>query len=224
MKYKISFSIGILVILFGACKKDNREPPKSWLTGRVVYQNQPLGVRSNGVQLELWQPGYAIFSKIPVYVDQDGSFSANLFDGEYKLTRLKGNGPWADNTDTINVSVRGTTTVDVPVDPYFVIKNETFTKSGTNINTSFTLQRVNTSRTLEAVRLYIGQTIITDQNNNAGNAQKAASAVDITQPVTLTAAIPSSLANKDYVFVRVGVKTNGVGEWLYSLPQKINLK
>jgi len=224
MKYKISLSIGILVILFGACKKDNREPPKSWLTGRVVYQNQQLGVRSNGVQLELWQPGYAIFSKIPVYVDQDGSFSANLFDGEYKLTRLKGNGPWADNTDTINVSVRGTTTVDVPVDPYFVIKNETFTKSGSNINTSFTLQRVNTSRTLEAVRLYIGQTIITDQNNNAGNAQKAASAVDITQPVTLTAAIPSSLANKDYVFVRVGVKTNGVGEWLYSLPQKINLK
>ena len=225
MKQKFSFTICVLVVFFLGCKKDNREAPKSWITGRVVYQNQPLGVRSNGVQLELWQPGYQIFSKLPVFVNQDGTFSANVFDGDYKLTRLRGNGPWADNTDTISISLRGTANVDVTVDPFFIIKNETFTRSGTNINTSFTLQRVNTSRTLEAVRLYVGSTIIVDQNNNAANAQKAASAItDLTQPVTLSVAIPAALVDKGYAFVRVGVKTSGVAEWLYSLPQKINTK
>jgi hypothetical protein len=225
MKYKLSFIIGIVVVLLAACKKDNFDPPESWITGKVVYNNLPLGVRSNGVQLELWQRGFANFSKIPVYVAQDGTFSANVFDGDYKLTRLKGNGPWADNTDTIDVSVRGSAVVDVPVDPFFIIRNETFSRTGTTINTSFNLQRVNTSRALEAVRLYIGATTIVDQNNNAANAQKAASAVtDLTQPVTLSLNVPASLANRDYVFVRVGVKTSGVGEWLYSMPQKIALK
>src|SRR4051812_34652244 len=108
MKSKVFLSIGILIcVLIAACTKDNYDPPKSMLSGQVVYQGQPVGVRSNGVQLELWQPGYQFFTKIPIYVDQDGTFSAALFDGNYKLTRLKGNGPWADNTDTINVVVKG---------------------------------------------------------------------------------------------------------------------
>jgi hypothetical protein len=75
------------------------------------------------------------------------------------------------------------------------------------------------------VRIYIGPTNITDQNNNAGTAQKAASAItDINQPITLSIPIPASLAAKDYVFVRVGVKTVGVAELLYSKPQQVMLK
>src|SRR5687768_1881292 len=139
MKYKLSFIIGILVVFSAACKKDNFDPPMSWITGTVVYQNQPVGVRSNGVQLELWQPGFANFSKIPVHVAQDGTFSANVFDGDYKLTFLRNNGPWVDRTDTINVSVRGSATVDVPVTPYFLVGSETFTYNAadTSITTSY---------------------------------------------------------------------------------------
>src|SRR6476646_6291576 len=133
---KIKFLSGIalaLIAVFPACKKDNLKAPSSTLTGQVVYQGQPIGVRSNGVQLELWQSGYQLFSKIPVYINQDGKYSATLFDGDYKLTRLKGNGPWVDNTDTINVHVSGATTMDVPVQPYFVIKTPTFQKSGSAV-------------------------------------------------------------------------------------------
>ncbi|MBD0287478.1 MAG: DUF3823 domain-containing protein [Flavisolibacter sp.] len=218
-----------LFVLVAGCKKDNYEPPKSQLSGRVVFQGQPVGVRSGGVQLELWQPGpeYELWksTKIPVNVAWDGTFSAMLFDGDYKLTRLKGNGPWADNTDTINVQVRGATTVDVPVDPFFIIKGETFQKSGNSINATFNLQQVNKSKNLELVRIYLGQTLITDQNNNAVNASKEASAItDLSQPVTLSATIPASLADKDYLFARVGVKTVGVAELAYSQPQKIPLK
>ncbi|MBD0350409.1 MAG: DUF3823 domain-containing protein [Flavisolibacter sp.] len=218
-----------LFVLVAGCKKDNYEPPKSQLTGQVVFQGQPVGVRSGGVQLELWQPGpqFELWksTKIPVYVAQDGTFSAMLFDGDYKLTRLKGNGPWVDNTDTINVQVRGATTVDVPVDAYFVVKGETFQKSGSNISATFSLQRGNTSKNLEEVRLYLGQTIITDQNNNVANATKAASTItNLTQPINLSVALPASFADKDYVFARVGVKTAGVAELAFSMPQKIALK
>ncbi|NII26047.1 DUF3823 domain-containing protein [Pseudoflavitalea sp. X16] len=225
MKIKAFFYItSAAIIMLTACKKDNYAPPSSLLTGKVVYQGQPVGVRSNGVQLELWQRGYQLFTKIPVYIDQDGSFSASLFDGKYKLVRLKGNGPWADNTDSIDVTVSGNTVIDVPVDPYFIIKNEAFQKNGSNIDATFTVQAVNTSKSLEAVRLYLGLTTITDQSNNAANASKAAAAIDITQPVTLSAAIPAAATTKGYVFVRLGVKTAGVQELYYTAPQKVSLK
>jgi len=226
MKSKFLSIISIaFVVLLPGCKKDNFEPPSSFIKGHVVYQGEPISVRSNGVQLELWQRGYQLFSKVVVNVAQDGSFSANVFDGNYKLTRLKGNGPWADNTDTIEITLKGTANIDVPVDPYFIIKNETFQKSGTNINVTFNIQRINTTKTLEAVRLYLGQTILVDQSINLANFSKAGSTIsDITLPITLSLTIPTALASKDYLFARVGVKTTGVGELAYSQPQKIALK
>ena len=214
-----------VMVLAIACKKDNYEAPKSKLTGRVVYQGQALGVRSNGVQLELWQHGYQFFSKIPVYINQDGTFSALLFDGDYKLVRLKGNGPWADNTDSIDVKVSGNTVVEVPVDPYFVIKNETYQKNGTaSVSSTFNIQQVNTSKTLEKVKLYLGQTVLVDENNNAASIERlAATIADLSQPVSLTVNIPAALVTKGYVYARLAVKTTGVAEYLYTQPVKITL-
>ncbi len=226
MKNKfLPFIFIFMLIISAACKKDNKDAPHATINGRVIYQGQPVGLRTNGVQLELWQNGYQLFTKIPVYINQDGTFTAVVFNGTYKLTRLKGNGPWADNTDTIVVNLNGEANIDVPVDPYFIIKNESIQKSGTNITATFNLQRVNTSKNLELVRIYVGKTLITDQNNNDANAQKLAAAItDLSQPVTLSVAIPASLANNNYLFARVGVKTLGVAELLYTIPVKIALK
>lgn len=225
MKIKLLSVIILAVVTFMGCTKDNFKKPTSIITGRVTYQGQPVGVRSNGVQLELWQRGYQLFSKVAVYIAQDGTFSAEMFDGAYLLTRLKGNGPWADNTDTIRVQLNGSANVDVPIDPYFIIKNEAFTKSGTAVNATLNLQRVNTTKALELVRIYIGQTVLLDQNNFSQVVDKPASAItDLTQPVTMSIAIPAALAAKDFVYVRAGVKTAGVAELLYSAPQKIMLK
>jgi hypothetical protein len=78
---------------------------------------------------------------------------------------------------------------------------------------------------VERVNLYVGTTMIVDANNNAGNAQKvAADLKDLTKPVTLTASLPAALSSRDDVFVRIGVKTAGVGEMIYGAPQKIALK
>jgi hypothetical protein len=207
------------------CEKDNRTEPKSVLKGRIVYEGQAVGVRSNGVQLELWQRGYQLFTKIPVHVNQDGTFSASLFDGNYKLVRLRGNGPWIDNTDTIDVALRGTTEIDVPVVPYFVFKNDTYSKGEGKVSATFNLQQVNNTRTLERVNLYIGTTTIVDPNNNVGNTQEVAAKItDLSKPITLTVTIPANQAGRDYIYARIGVKTSGVGEMLFGLPQKIMLK
>ena len=224
MKLHICAFAALLLIAFSSCEKDNFKEPGSILSGRVIYQGQPIGVRSMGVQFELWQSGYQLFTKIPLNIAQDGSFSAELFDGDYKLVRAKGAGPWADNTDTISVSLKGTATVDVPVEPFFVIKNASFEKTGTTVKSTFTIEKNTTTKTLELARLYIGPNLIVDQNNNSANVQAAASAITLGQPVTLNVTIPANLANEAYIFARMGVKTNGVAELLYTQSQKLQLK
>ncbi|WP_202409408.1 DUF3823 domain-containing protein [Hufsiella arboris] len=215
----------IAAIAITACKKDNYEAPESMLTGRVVYQSTPIGLRSNGVQLELWQHGYDFFSKIPVYVAQDGSFSARLFDGEYLLTRQRGVGPWADNTDSIKITVKGNTVVDVPVDPYFLVKSAAYQRNNLTVTSTVNIQRVNTTKNLEFVKLYIYKTALVDElNQDAATVVPAANIQDINQQLTITATIPASLANGEAVYARVGVKTIGVPELAYSAPEKIQLK
>jgi hypothetical protein len=225
MKIKFLFGIALgLVVFLPACKKDNYKPPSSTLTGQVVYQGQPLGVRSNGVQLELWQSGYQLFSKIPVYINQDGKYSASLFDGDYKLTRLRGNGPWVDNTDTINVHVSGSTTVDVPVQPYFIIKTSTFQKSGTAVTATAKVDQVVSTAKIERVSFYIGGTTLVDANFKDGFDDKTGTALaDLSQPLNFTITPPAALVAKGYVYARVGVKTTGVAEMEYSPVQKIQL-
>lgn len=213
-----------LMLIFSGCEKDNFDEPAAKLTGQVVFQGQPVGVRSQGVQFELWQQGFQLFTRIPLNIAQDGSFSAELFDGDYKLVRAKGAGPWIDNIDTINVSLKGSAKIDVPVEPYFFLKNASFEKSGTTVKATFTIAKNTTTKTLELARLYIGPNLIVDQNNNSANAQALSAAITLGQPVTLSVTIPASIANDAYIFARVGVKTSGVAELLYTQSQKIQLK
>jgi PBP1b-binding outer membrane lipoprotein LpoB len=220
---KIIFIVTLFSMVLTGCEYDNYDPPTSILSGKVKYQNEPVNVRSNGTQLELWQDGYALRAKIAVYIDQDGNYSAALFDGNYKLVRLAG-APWENQTDTIPVTVKGNTVVDVPVNPYFVVRNVSFQKEGSNITGKFTIEKISASANLSLARLYLGKTLITDQNNNAANATINASAITVGQETTVSLSIPASLASEDYLFARIGVQTQGVGELYYSVPQKIQLK
>lgn len=233
------------LFLFGACKKDNRDAPDSVISGRVIVSNtkQPVGVATNGTQLELWQSGYDLYQKIPVYINHDGTFSARLFDGTYKLVRLSG-APWAANTsDTIVVNVKGSTSLDVPVDPFFTIGSENFTfnKADTSITAVFSVARYDASKTSDKVSLHIGLTQFTDVNNQI---PLPASMNDITPPANyLTSPItikvylnPARHSNaelkrqlgvalqKGYAFVRAAVKTSGVTQRFYTQVKEISLK
>ncbi|MEO5909492.1 MAG: DUF3823 domain-containing protein [Pelobium sp.] len=217
----------LIILLFGVigCKKDNYTSPQSVLTGSVNYQGTSIGLRSNGVQLELWQHGYAFFSKIPIYVNQDGSFKATLFDGNYLLTRQRGIGPWIDNTDSISVTVKGNTVIDVPVTPYYLVKDATFQKSGSSIKCTINVSAITTSKALETVKLYLFKTaLIDDQNQNASSSMAGSAITDLNQPLNMSVNIPSSLTNEEAIYARVGVKTVGVTELAYSSPQRISLK
>ncbi|MEI8225988.1 MAG: DUF3823 domain-containing protein [Bacteroidota bacterium] len=223
MKREIIFTlIAAFVILFAGCTKDNFDPPTSILTGTITYNSSPVGVRSNGTQLELWQYGFKLRSKIAVYIAQDGTYSARLFDGNYKLVRL-GGAPWVNQTDSINVTVSGATKVDVPVVPYFIITGETFSYAGGVLSASCTVTKVGTVN-IERLTLYVGATSIVDASNNGGKSDKTGSALsNLTVPLTYSYTVPTTLTSKSYIYVRIGVKTTGVGELLYTPVKKIQL-
>ena len=221
---KISYIVLFSLIAFFSCKKDNYDAPTSRLSGRVLYQNQAVGVRSDGVQLELWQRGYSLFTKIPVFVAQDGTFSATLFDGDYKLVRLRGNGPWLDNPDSIAVKIIGNTQVDVPVVPHFNFSNVSFNNTGNTVTATFTVQQVISTSVLERVNLYLGTTMIVDNTRQDASAEKLAADIVIGQSGSITVNIPAVLASRNFMYARLAVKTNGVGEALFSAPQRIEFK
>lgn len=226
--YYIILTLFAAALLISSCKKDNYTPPSSYLTGHVVYQGVPVGVRSNGfasggAQLELWQHGYQFFTKIPVYIAQDGSFSAILFDGDYLLTRLAG-APWVNQTDSIAVHVKGNTVVDVPVTPYFLVSSATYTHTATAVTSTITIIKPNPTSVLQSVNLYLSRTILVDQNQNDAVVSVAGGTVTPGTSFTATVNIPASLLTADAIYARVGVKTTGVAELAYSPATLIQLK
>lgn len=214
-----------LAASLGACEFgvfDNYDEPNAQLSGRVVYQGNPVGVRSNGVQLELWQPGYDLDQKIPIYIDQDGSFSAMLFEGDYKLNLLPGNGPWVDIRDTIRIQVRGQAEVEVPVVPYYTIENASMAHSAGVVTANFDVGSVDTSRELEYVGLYVSTTHFVDRSNMAVRVERRRADIpSLDDPISLSVELSDDLRERADVYTRVGVKTEGVDELLFTPVQKL---
>lgn len=229
MKTRILLIVSFICFLFASCEYDNFDAPSATLSGRVVYEGNPVGVRTTGTELELWQPGYQLYTKIPIYVAQDGTFSASLFDGTYKLVRL-GGAPWeAQSGDTLTIDVKGNTVVDVPVNPYFIIKNESFQKGADGtIAVKFTIEKIVASATVESINLYLGKGILTDHNKNENGDDKYNRQFDLSklilgQEMTMTSIIPESLIKSGFCFARIGIKSNKSNEYLYTQVQKISL-
>ncbi|MCH7408275.1 DUF3823 domain-containing protein [Belliella sp. DSM 111904] len=223
---KINILILCLFALAGmtSCEYDNFDAPESMLTGNVVFEGEPISVRSAGVELELWQRGFELFQKIPVHVAADGSFSAKLFDGEYQMTQLNNNGPWINNPDTLHVTVRGNTVVDFEVTPYFIIPNASFSLSGTEVTATFEAQRAFQNANIELIGLYMGTTYHTDRVRN--EAAFEITAANLAQPegqFVVRGQIPAGLRSRSQIHVRVGVKNVGTEELVYSLPFLLQL-
>jgi hypothetical protein len=219
--------IAIAIFAIAGCAKDNYVAPKSILSGHVVYNGQAVGVRTNGfasggAQLELWQHGYAFFTKIPVFVNQDGSYSALLFDGDYLLDRLSG-APWVNQTDSITVHVKGNTIVDVPVTPFHFVSAATYTNTATTVTATITITKPNAASVLTSAGLYLGRTTLVDNKLNDGAVSVAASAITIGTPFTATITIPAALQTASVIYARVGVTTVGSTELEFSQVVAITL-
>lgn len=213
----------------GITAYDNYDAPQAVLEGHVVYKGEPINVRSGGVDMELWQSGYADKEKIPLNIDQDGSFSAKLFNGKYKLTQLVGDGPWVTNTDTMDIDLADYDSVNVEVEPYYMFKNVSIQDSSGTIKANFQVEQINGSRNIEFVTLYVGSGRIVDSQysefSNSVNGSQVSYNTDMTLRKDVPADFPGDTDTKPqkYVYARLGIKIAGKEDQLYSRVVRIKM-
>lgn len=211
------FSVILLLVLFFGCGKDNFDAPESKLVGRVTYQGQALNLRGTGeaVQLQLYQDGYEKNDPISVFVGQEGTFSALLFDGEYRLTTRDGNGPWVNSHESVTVNLNGHAEVNFEVTPYFTISNEQLSVSGSAMNASFTINQIVSDAKISRVMLLLSKTQFADDVNNLFRQDFS----DVTPgSVNLSADISGNteIVKAKALYARVGVLANGADQAIYS--------
>lgn len=228
MKKIILSLICICSFIFAGCEYDNYDEPTAFLSGKVVYDGKPVGIRShdsNAPQFQLFQDGFAKRDPIPVYISQDGSYSVNLFNGQYKLVRRAG-APWEPQlNDTIVIDVKGKTNKDIPVTPYFVINNESFQGSASTVSAKFSVNKIVDTAELSGISLFLGKSILTDNNNHEQSISADIANVNLNQEMTMTINITDDrLVGLDYVFARIGVLSNITNEYYFTQVQKVNLK
>lgn len=224
----IVFSAAVLVLF--SCKKDNYDAPSSMLSGKLVYQGQTFGLEKEQVPFELYQHGFGKVGPMGSSFTQEGTYSALLFDGEYKLIIPNGQGPFmwkqtaTGNPDSIAISLKGNTTLDLEVTPFYLIKSSQIAAAGGNVTANFQIEKIITdanAKDVENVTLYINKTQFVSGGNNIATAGK--SGADITDPssVSLSVTIPALTPAQNYVFARIGLKIAGVEDRIFSPLVKV---
>ncbi len=217
MKYII-----YLVLIFWwltGCGLDNYDEPSSTLSGQITYEGEPVRLRGTGeaVQLQLYQDGYELDAPIPVYVKQDGSFEAELFDGVYKLVTRDQNGPWVNSRDTTLVTLDGETQISLEVTPYFTISDVSLTLEGeAKLRGSFTIGRVSPDARVEYAMLLIAKTTFVDDVVNLERIDISDPAAGSSIQLSLDASGNENVVNSKALFARVGVRTVGADQAIYS--------
>ncbi|RKD90909.1 DUF3823 domain-containing protein [Mangrovibacterium diazotrophicum] len=221
MKKLIILFAAVFSIFFTGCEIDNFSAPESMLTGTVTYNGNAVGVRTNGTQLELWQDGYALNEKIAVHIAQDGTYSARLFNGEYKMVRLAG-APWdAESSDTIVINVSGNTVQDVEVQPFFTVTDASFEVKGNAVVATFKVNQVDVAAVLQDVKLYLSKNILVDENQKDFALKADVSTIVSGEEVTMIATLPQILDAEYYYFARVGVRSDQSSEFYYSQVEEL---
>lgn len=216
------FAVILLAVCLTGCGVDNYDAPKSQLKGQISYNGKALQVRGTGgaVQLQLYQDGYQKTDPITVYVGQDGSFSAMLFDGQYKLKTRSGNGPWKSMTEPIIVDVKGGANVNLELTPYFTIADEQLNVTADSYTATFNVAAVAEGAQISRVSLLLSKTQFCDEQNNI--LRKDFSDVapgTITRTVSLTG--NATVAAAKAVYARVGVLAKGADQAIYSSVVRI---
>nr|MBA4168332.1 DUF3823 domain-containing protein [Chitinophagaceae bacterium] len=181
---------------------------------------------------QLYQYGFGKVGPIDASFTQDGMYSATLFDGEYKIIVPNGQGPfiWKQTTpgipDSVSVSVKGNTTMDLEVTPYYMIKNTVLTSSGGNVSATFSVNKIVTDsvngKDIDDVTLYINKTQFVSPGNNIATASTAGTAITDPANISLSVAIPSLTPTQNYVFARIGLKVTGVEDRIFSPLVKLS--
>jgi hypothetical protein len=219
MKRLVNILTIILFISLCSCGLDNQDEPQSVLSGRVTYQSENIGVRGSGnkVQMQLYQDGYALKTAIPVYITQDGTFQAVLFDGVYKLIHRDNNGPWINKRDTMIVVVKGNTQCEYPVTPYYLIRNESFSVNGNTLKATLSLEEVTAGKAINSIFLVVNKTVYVDDVSQVAR-------VNLSNPKQLdniTVEMDLSARTEQILYARIGIQMAGVNDILFSKIEQI---
>lgn len=215
-----------------ACEKDNYDAPDTLFQGRIVYNGQPVHVEWNQVRFQLWEPAYESLIPIDVSIDQDGSFSALLFSGMYKLSFPENQGPYlpveneTTNSDTIILNLSGNTTMDIEVLPYYMINNSSFEAGNRTVSASVQIDQIITdedAKNIERVFLYVNRSNFVSGATNVARSEIAGADITDMNNISLAVDVPELLPSQNYIYARVGVKIEGVEDMLFSEIQKVDL-
>jgi len=230
---KYIFLLASIAFLFASCEKDNYDAPNALLTGKIVYNGETMQLKHNEVTMQLYEPGWELSNQtyMNVHVAQDGTFSSSVFSGKtYKLIRVANLGPWKNPTtaDTITITVKGNTEIEVPVEPFFTISSATATydMSSRIMSARFSAEQEDVTKSVEHVGLFVSSTRFVDANTNKYSKTIPGTSLANLQDIdiALDDALPSNISYEEYMFVRVGVKTVGCAQWIYSEPMKVDVK
>ncbi|TLV00860.1 DUF3823 domain-containing protein [Dyadobacter luticola] len=231
MKRYIILFLGLATV-FSSCEKDNYTAPKSELSGQIVYKGEPIGVEYNQVRLQLWQPGFGKLAPIDAPVDQDGSYSAVLSNGNYKMVFPKGRGPFktlekdAAAKDTLFVKLEGSQQLDVEVMPYYMIRTPQFSGAENKVSVTLKLEKIITdasAKDIERVSLYINKTQFVSRATNVGVTDLARADIKDLNTISVSTTVPALVPAQKYVFATVGVKIKDVEDMIFSPVKKVDL-
>lgn len=229
----IAFSLVALTmvsfLLVSSCSKelDNRTYPTSRISGRFLYNGQPIQVMatssdaggSNPLQLIQTGPGKFIYGVIKMFTKADGTYTILTYDGNYSLVNSPGKGPWLQ-PDTIKLTLKGEANVNFNVTPYHWISDYKTTFVDSVFTANFKLEKVVPTANLERVVLYLGTSHLVDITSKQGERVFTGITpgnVTISFNLkTLNNADKAALRTTGVTFARIGVKTQGVGDLLYS--------
>lgn len=232
MKLQLIIILGILSSFLYSCGFDNYDAPGSTLEGRLVYKGEPINVSYNDVTFQLWEPGWQKKAEINVAVDQDGSYSALLFNASYKLIIPSNQGPFRSkpntetSSDTILVNLNGDKVLDIEVEPYYMIRNPLFTVAGRVVTGTFKADKIITgvnAKNIEEVAIYVNKTMFVDFRSNVASTTLAGSAITDLNTISLNTSVPTLVPTQTYVFVRIGLKIQGIEDRIFSPIVKVNL-
>lgn len=231
-----------LIILTASCGKDNYEAPKSKIYGQVLYKDasgneHELYVRgtAEAVKMRLYQYGWELTDGIDAFLDQEGKFESVLFDGEYHLVPNKDNGPWKtiysspEKKDTVDIVLKGQTEVKVYVTPYFLIQNAQIALNNYTVNAVFDVEQIVSDAIIDRTDVFLSTTRFVDEGTNfvrvqledktPGHKNFSFTIEDEAQKKNLDLA----KARVGKIFARIGVKTAGADQFIYSKVTEITL-
>ena len=232
IKFHYTLLIAVCSVAILSCKKDNYKAPSVILSGAVTYKGEPLQLQNSQVGFQLYQYGFGLVGAIGETFNQDGTYSARLFSGNYKLTIPSGQVPFKWNQtvmgvpDSLNIALTTSQSLNIEVVPYWMIRNPVISASGGNVTATFAAVQIVTDATataIDQVSLFLNKTQFVSSNGNEHMQEGMLLGSAIVNPaaISITTTIPAIVPKQNYIYARIGLKLAGLETWIFSPVQKL---